>query len=105
MNFVQIGREVEPRLKTNRHHKAVITGIKDNKFVVIMKQDRSYEIVRLNDVVLTDNVYSMEDLKSNSCAFFKTVEAPKKSSDFERFKSGLESRIVAEMIKEKGIKN
>lgn len=105
MRFVQLGREVTPRNAADRMHKAAIVGIKNDTFVVIQKQDRSREIVRIRDVVLTDRVYSMEDLKDSSCDLYKAVEEPKRTNDFDRYMINLREKIINEMIREKGIKN
>lgn len=102
MLFVELGREVSPRSLKHREHKAVITGIKDNKFVVIKKQDRSFEIVRLRDVVLNDKVYDLKEMENEDHEFFKRVEAPKKETDFDRFKSNLEKKIIDELVKARG---
>jgi len=103
MKFVQIGREVVPRELSKRQHKAVITGIKNEKFIVIMKQDKTYEYLRTEDVVLTDNVYTEEELKSSSCKFYKLEEEKMQPNDFERFKMGLEKRIAEDLLREKGV--
>ena len=105
MLFIQIGREVVPRLVSNRTCKAVIVGIKNEALVVIMKQDKSRELVRVKDIVLTENVYSAEDLSSPSCGFFKVAEAPKKTNDFDRYMVGLRARVAEEVAREKGIRN
>lgn len=104
MLFVELGREVSPRCIKNRHFKAVITGIINNKFVVVLKQDKTSEVVRLKDVVLNEPVYDLEELKEGH-EFFRIEKKEKKSSDFDRFKAELENRIVEELIKAKGIKN
>lgn len=105
MKFIQIGREVVPRIASLRSHKAVIVGVKDETFVVIMKQDKSREIVRTMDIVLTDKVYTREELDSASCEFYKAAEAPEETNDFDRFIAGLKNKIIKEMIKEEGIEN
>ncbi|ELA41468.1 uncharacterized protein VICG_01452 [Vittaforma corneae ATCC 50505] len=105
MLFVELGREVSPRSLKLRSVKAVITGIKDEKFVVIQKQDRSFEVVRLKDIVLNDKVYDLNELKDPNHEFFKQVETAKKCNDFDRFKMDLEKRVIEELIKAKGIDN
>lgn len=105
MLFVELGREISPRNLKYRSFKAVITGIKDEKFVVALKQDKSYEVIRLRDVVLNDKVYDLNELKDTNHEFFKNVEVVKKSNDFERFKADLEKRITEEVLSSKGIKN
>lgn len=100
MKFVQLGREVLPREIELRHHKAVIVGIKNDKFVVILKQDHTREIVRLEDVVLSDKVYNMDELKDESCEFFKIEEPAKPMNDFERFKEELRMETAKKMIQE-----
>lgn len=105
MLFVELGREVSPRSLKHRDAKGVITGIKDDKFVVIQKQDKSFELVRLKDIVLNEKVYDLEELKSGDHEFFKKVETAKKNSDFDRFKAGLEKRVIEELVKAKGISN
>ncbi|KAI4293229.1 hypothetical protein PAPHI01_2503 [Pancytospora philotis] len=103
MLYVQLGREVAPRRLVDRMHKAVIVGIKNYKFVVIMKQDKTKEIVRVRDIVLVDRVYDMEDLSKSTCEFY-TVEKPApKTNDFDRYLSNLRTKIVNEMVKEKGL--
>ena len=104
IQLIQLGREFLPRDLSLRHNKAVITGIKDSHFIVIMKQDNSFEIVRMKDVVLSDRVYTDAELKSGSCEFFKAVDAPKKFNDFERFKMLFEKRVVEELIAEKKLR-
>lgn len=99
MLFVELGREVSPLNVEMREHKAVITGIKDNKFAVVLKQDGSHEVVRLKDVVLNDKVYDLEELKDKNHEFFKVKESQDKSSDFDRFKLALEKRVIDEMIR------
>lgn len=105
MRFVQLGREVLPRNTADRMHKAAIVGIKNEMFVVIQKQDRSREIVRIKDVVLTDKVYDMDDLSSSSCELYRPAEEAKKTSDFDRYMISLRERIISEMVKEKGVRN
>lgn len=105
MLFVELGREVSPRSLKIREHKAIITGIKDEKFVIIQKQDKSFEVVRLKDIVLNDKVYDLNEIKNPNHEFFKKVEAPKKANDFDRFKSDLEKRVINEVLKTKGINN
>lgn len=105
MLFVELGREVSPRSLKHRELKAVITGIKDERFVVVQKQDRSFEVVRLKDVVLNDKVYDLNELKDPSHEFFRKVETAKKYNDFDRFKMDLERRVVEELIKAKSIDN
>jgi len=105
MLFVELGREVSPRSLKSRGFKAVITGIKDDKFVVVQKQDMSFEMVRLADVVLNDKVYNLDEMKSPNHEFFKKVEAAKEDNDFDRFKTNLEKRIVSELVKSKGVNN
>jgi hypothetical protein len=105
MLFVELGREVSPRSLKHREFKAVITGIKDEKFVVIQKQDRSFEVIRLKDVVLNDKVYDLNELKDANHEFFKKVETAKKENDFDRFKIDLEKRVANEILKSKGISN
>lgn len=103
MLFVELGREVSPLNTKLREHKAVITGIKDNRFVVVLKQDRSHEVVRLKDIVLNDKVYDLEELKNESHEFFKTKASQECSSDFDRFKLALGRRIIDEMLKTKAV--
>lgn len=105
MLFVEIGREVLPRNIALRNNKAVITGIKDNQFVVIMKQDKTFELVRICDIVLSDKVYTEDELKNDSCEFFKKASESKKMNDFERFKIQLEKRVVEELISEKKLRD
>jgi hypothetical protein len=102
MFFVELGREVSPRLLDNRQNKAVITGILNNKFVVILKKDSTSEVVRLRDIVLNETVYNLEDLKNKNNAFFKAENKQVEASDFDRFKLNLEEKIVSELLKSKG---
>lgn len=105
MLFVELGREVSPRIAELRDNKAAITGIINNKFVVIIKQDKTSEVVRLKDLVLNEKVYSMDELKNGSADLFKPVEPKKKLTDFDRFKLNLEQKVVSELLKAKGINN
>lgn len=105
MLFVELGREVSPLNIKLREHKAVITGIKDNKFVVVLKQDRSHEVVRLKDVVLNDKVYDLEELNNGSHEFFNAKTSQEESSDFDRFKLALEKRIIDEMVQASTVKH
>lgn len=105
MLFVELGREVSPKSIQHREIKAVITGIISNKFVVIMKQDSTSEVVRLRDIVLNDTVYSLEELKNKDHQFFKCVATKKTTSDFDRFKLKLEEKVVSELLKSKGLSN
>lgn len=105
MLFVELGREVSPLNLKHRHHKAVITGIKDSKFVVILKQDNTHEVIRLKDIVLNEKVYNLEELKDTNHEFFKKQEATEKSSDFTRFVLRLRNSIVEDVIKSKMAKN
>ena len=105
MLFVELGREVSPRNIAFRDEKAVITGIIDNKFVVIMKTDSTSEVIRLKDIVLNDKVYSLDELKNKGHDFFKVKSVKKSTTDFERFKQRLEEQVVAELLKAKGISN
>ncbi|KAI5169820.1 hypothetical protein PAEPH01_1025 [Pancytospora epiphaga] len=102
MLFVQLGREVVPRDSALRKHRAVIVGIKDDKFVVIQKQDKTKEMIRLKDVVLVDKVYDLEELNSASCDFYKVEEEASATNDFERFVISLQERVARDIIKEKG---
>lgn len=97
MLFVELGREVSPIKLTERKHKAIITGIKDNKFVVVLKQDKSHEIIRLKDIVLNDKVYDLENIEKSG--FFKTEKEENKTNDFERFKINLRKRVEDELLK------
>ncbi|OQS54277.1 hypothetical protein EHP00_2068 [Ecytonucleospora hepatopenaei] len=125
MLFVQLGREVAMRQLKHRDEKGVITGIIDNKFVVIVKQDRSSEVVRVDDFVLNDKVYSFEsssvsntndnDNNSNitvdtgkriiktleSEGFFNKNNTVKKEemSDFERYKITIRDKVAEKIIK------
>jgi len=101
MLFVELGREVSPLNINMRNNKAVITGIKDNKFVVILKQDKTYELVRLRDVVLNDKVYNLDELKNEGHEFFQMDAPQKKSTDFERFVLSLRKRVEDELVKSK----
>lgn len=99
MLFVELGREVSPLNKEFRSHKAVITGIKDSKMVIIQKQDKSFEIVRLKDLVLNDKVYDLATLADSG--FFAPIPAETKSNDFERFKIRLTKQVEDELITSK----
>ena len=99
MLFVELGREVSPLNLNMRKHKAVITGIKDNKFVVILKQDRTHEVIRLKDIVLNDKVYDLESIEKSD--FFKVEKEEKKYNDFERFKVNLAFKVGEEVLKSK----
>ena len=103
MKFVQFGREVMPRLKTQRTEKAVIVDIKDDVFVIIMKQDKTREIVRVKDLVLTDRVYTEEELADNKNEFYQRAAIQTPSSDFDRHVESMRSRIAADLLKEKGL--
>lgn len=105
MLFVELGREVSPLNLKCRGHKAVITGIKDNKFVVVLKQDKTYEVVRLKDVVLNDKVYDLEELKDQSHEFFNSIPVEKIGSDFERFIIKLKSKVEKEVLEHRLSKN
>lgn len=102
MKFVQIGREVFPRLLKERvNNRAVITDIKNDLFVIIMKQDKSKEIVRVKDIVLTDKVYTKEELENDDCSFYKMESVPKPTTDFDRFVANLRKKVIDELVKEK----
>lgn len=103
MRFVQIGREVVPRLLSNRTEKGIIVDIKSDIFVIVMKQDKSREIVRLKDLKLTDRVYSREEMADDGCEFYRVPEAPAQTSDFDRFIDSLKSKIAADLIRENGL--
>lgn len=103
MLMVQLGREVLPRNKADRRHKAVVVGIKNYKFVVIMKQDKSKEIVRTCDIVLSEKVYDMEDLNNSNCDFYTIEKAAEPTTDFDRFLTNLRTKVANEVIKEKGL--
>ncbi len=97
MLFIEVGREVTTRNLKTRNNKAVIKDIIDNTFVVIMKQDKSNEVVTVKDLVLNDRVYSLEELSDDSCSFYKQEEL-KSTNDFERFVNSLESRVTNEIL-------
>lgn len=103
MKFVQLGREVRPLIVEHRHHKGAIIGIKDDKFVVVLKQDGSRELVRLKDVVLGEAVYDLADLRNGCGVFFEKEAEPAVMNDFERFQHRLQERIKAEMLQERGL--
>ncbi|KAM0680978.1 hypothetical protein GINT2_000760 [Glugoides intestinalis] len=103
MLFVELGREVSPKNINKRQFKGVITGIIDNKHVVIKKQDKSHEVVNLKEIVLNETVYELESLNDEKNSFFKLPEEEKKTNDFDRFKCTVEKRVVEELLKSKGI--
>lgn len=105
MLFVELGREVSPKNINFREHKAVITGIINNKFVVIMKADGSNEVIRLRDVVLNDTVYTLDELKNKNHKFFQATSKKNTTTDFDRFKQNLQEQVVSELLKAKGISN
>jgi hypothetical protein len=105
MLFVELGREVSPRNIAFREHRAVIIGIINNKFVVVMKVDGTSEVIRLRDIVLNDKVYSLDELKNKNHEFFKVESKKKSTTDFDRFKQRLEEKVVSELLKNKGISN
>ena len=100
MLFVEIGREVAMRELENREHKAVVTGIIDNKFIVILKKDKQSEVIRVDDIVLCDKVYDLNNLESEG--FFK-VEEKKVETDFDRYKQTLRQRITEKLLEETGL--
>lgn len=104
MKFVQIGREVVPRLLSQRkNNKAVITSIKNGLFVIIMKQDRSKEIVSLKDVVLTDKVYTREELENPNNSFYNVIKDSEDAAttDFDRFIVNLRKDVINKLVEEK----
>merc|ERR1712243_314038 len=102
MLFVEIGREVSPKDITHRYVKAAVTGIIDNKFVVVIKQDKTHEIVRVEDLVLNDKVYNSDDLKNKKGDLFNAVNQPKQGNDFDRFKNNLKQKTTDVLIKKAG---
>lgn len=102
MLFIQLGREVVPRSLAARANRAVIVGIKNEKFVIIQKQDGSREMVRTNDFVMTENVYDLEDITSNNCDFNNVPAPAAKTNDFDRYMSRLRSKVVSELLEEEG---
>ncbi|KAL6120317.1 hypothetical protein NUSPORA_02967 [Nucleospora cyclopteri] len=100
MNFVEKGRVVFPRELIKRHQKAVVTDIIDNKFIVILHQNNTHEIVRVDDIVLGDEVLSIEKLEESN--FYKVSEE-KKTSDFERFKEKLREKVASKLLEESSI--
>ncbi|KAI5149161.1 hypothetical protein ENBRE01_0735 [Enteropsectra breve] len=97
------GREVSPRNIEQREHKAIITGIKSDKFVVIKKQDKTFELIRLEDVILNDKVYTEEEINNENSEFYSAKNDKKAASDFEKFKADLEKQVIQDMLKEKGM--
>lgn len=97
MLFVKVGREVAMRALECREHKAVITDIVDNKFIVIVKQDGEKELVRVDDIVLCENVYDVNNLKASN--FFKMAEK-KETTDFDRYKATLKEKVTQKLLKE-----
>merc|ERR1712235_26175 len=95
MLFVEVGRVVRPRDLSMRNHKAVIADIIDNKFIVVIKQDKTREVIRVDDIILENEVLDVKNIKSD---FYKLQEN-KKSTDFERFKIKLENAAKAEIAK------
>ena len=96
MLFVEVGRQVFMRSMAKRNYMAVITGIIDGKFVVIMKQDRSNEVVRVEDIVLGEKVYDLE--KSD---FYNSTNN-EQLSDFDRYKLNLRKQVVDRLLREQG---
>ncbi|EED41521.1 hypothetical protein EBI_26964, partial [Enterocytozoon bieneusi H348] len=78
---------------------AVITGIIDGKFVVIMKQDRSNEVVRVEDIVLGEKVYDLEQLEKSD--FYNSTNN-EQLSDFDRYKLNLRKQVVDRLLREQG---
>lgn len=78
---------------------AVITGIIDGKFVVIMKQDRSNEVVRVEDIVLGEKVYDLEQLEKSD--FYNSTNN-EQLSDFDRYKLNLRKQVIDRLLQEQG---
>ncbi|EED43348.1 hypothetical protein EBI_26672, partial [Enterocytozoon bieneusi H348] len=78
---------------------AVITGIIDGKFVVIMKQDRSNEVVRVEDIVLGEKVYDLEQLEKSD--FYNSTNN-EQLSDFDRYKLNLRKQVIDRLLREQG---
>ncbi|ORD94158.1 hypothetical protein ECANGB1_1080 [Enterospora canceri] len=96
MKFIEIGREVAMRRLDQRDHRAVVTGIIDNKFIVVQKQDRSNEVIRVDDIVLCDRVYEVDGLEA---AGFYNEEKKEELNDFERYKRNLTVSITEELLR------
>lgn len=99
MLFVEVGRQVFMRSMAKRNYMAVITGIIDGKFVVIMKQDRSNEVVRVEDIVLGEKVYDLEQLEKSD--FYNSTNS-EQLSDFDRYKLNLRKQVVDRLLREQG---
>lgn len=78
---------------------AVITGIIDGKFVVVMKQDKNSEVVRVEDIVLGEKVYNLEQLDKSD--FYNNTNS-EQLSDFERYKLNLKKQVVERLLQEQG---
>merc|ERR1711976_186114 len=96
MLFVEIGREVAMRKLQHRDNKAVVTGIIDNKFIVIVKQDKTNEVIRVDDIVLCDKVHNVDSLEKDG--FFNVAEK-RITSDFDRYKMNLRTKIADELYR------
>lgn len=84
---------------TKRNCMAVITGIIDGKFVVVMKQDKNSEVVRVEDIVLGEKVYNLEQLDKSD--FYNNTNS-EQLSDFERYKLNLKKQVVERLLQEQG---
>jgi hypothetical protein len=102
MQCIELGREVVPRELEKRGHKGVIVGIKNEKFVIIVKQDKKHEMVRVQDIVLRDRIYNIEEIEDGSSEFFSIDRKDEEIfGDFERYKNNLKKRIEAEVAEER----
>ncbi|ORD97230.1 hypothetical protein HERIO_882 [Hepatospora eriocheir] len=102
MLYVEIGRLVAARNLKDRHNKAIITGIIDNVFFVVFKQDKTYEIVRANDIVLEDKVYDLKDLENDNCEFYNLSNV-RQTNDFDRFIERKTKEIGDKIAAENGL--
>ena len=96
MLFVEVGRQVFMRSMAKRNYMA---GIIDGKFVVIMKQDRSNEVVRVEDIVLGEKVYDLEQLEKSD--FYNSTNS-EQLSDFDRYKLNLRKQVIDRLLREQG---